>query len=679
MKQQEPKRRREPESGVSRRQFIGGAGVALAGAMSGLALTACADQASATPGVVPYHESIRWDAEYDAVIVGFGLAGASAAVAADEAGAGKLLIVEKAPYGEEGGNSKVCEQYCLLWDDEESGVKYMTGMSEKFASASPEVIRFMAKGGMENKAWLAGLGVGELTMILDQKRVLSWKAIAGGSRGEIGAIDYEIGEWVVFRDDGSVAFGEYPVLPNGEWNTFAYWSGLGGPDHEEKRLWKAMRKQVVDHAENIDVWLESPAVALIQDPVSKTIFGVQVNRKGETVNVRALNGVALTCGSYEANREMVETFAQRAETYPVGPLHNTGDGLVMGMAAGAEMWHMNALSGPWLLPKMPTIDRCYFLGTMRNRWLQGRECIHVDSRGKRFEAEHGWHKHGHMRVGDTMQNQQHPHQAWAIFNEEADQDASVEKIDASLVFSAESPEKLAELIGLDPAALAKTVSDYNGYCATGIDREYNRDARTMQALDASRLRAVRLYSCIVNAQAGPRRNTSCEVVDTKGNPIPGLYSAGELGSFWAGAYECGGNVAECLYTGRTAGEQLVTRTELPEAVTYTKIESSPALTGNDILEVEEGGSDVTLGANEYLGVAEGMHGSVKVKVKYVNGTIENVEVIEQYETPELTEKVWSDMPAAMVAANSVEVDTIGGATVSSHALIAAVTDAIAQA
>jgi fumarate reductase flavoprotein subunit len=74
-----------------------------------------------------------------------------------------------------------------------------------------------------------------------------------------------------------------------------------------------------------------------------------------------------------------------------------------------------------------------------------------------------------------------------------------------------------------------------------------------------------------------------------------------------------------------------------------------------------------------------MHGSVKVKVKYANGTIESVEVLEQYETPELTEKVWSDMPAAMVAANSVEVDTIGGATVSSHALISAVTDAIAQA
>jgi uncharacterized protein with FMN-binding domain len=667
-------------SGVSRRQFLGSAGALFATALGGTALSACTTTAKGvSAGLVPYHESIVWDAEYDAVVVGFGLAGATTAVVAADSGAGKVLLLEKAPYGEEGGNSKVCEQYCLSWDSVEAGVKYMTAMSEGFASATPELIEFMAQGGYENLEFVRSLGLGEIENVLDTSTARS-RGKFEETLGPVIYADYEIGEWAVQRDDGSISFGEYPVLPDGTWsNGLSYWGQLGGKDNEEKRLWKGMRQQVIDRADTIDVWLESPATALIQDPQTKTILGVQVNRKGTVVCVRALNGVALTCASYEANKALVETFAQRGETYPIGSLHNTGDGLIMAMSAGAEMWHMNALSGPWLLPKMPDADRCYFFGKMRNRWLAGAECIHVDSRAKRFGAEHGWHKHGHLRVGDTMQSQQLPQQAWGIYNIEADLLGDVSKIDQSLVFAASSPEELAEQIGLDPATLAKTIADYNEYCQSGLDREFLRDPRTLAPLDTGKLQAVRLYPCIVNSQAGPRRNAKCEVLDPEGNPIPGLYSAGELGSFWAGVYECGGNVAECLYTGRAAGAGLTAKKDIPEAVAYTKVESDPSLSGNDLIEAEQGASQVTLGENEYLGTAEGLHGPVRVKVRYREGALENIEIVEQHETPELTKQVWSGMPVAMVTANSTNVDTVSGATTSSHALIKAVEDAISQA
>jgi len=670
---------RQNESGLSRRHFLGGVGVALAGVAGSLALSACSETAEGETGVVSYTDSIKWDAEYDAVVVGFGVAGAAAAITAADAGVEKVLILEKAPYGEEGGNSKVAEQYCLSFRSEKDGVEYMTAMSEGFASASPEVINFMAKGGTENKAWVASLGLGEIESVLSTDREMTWDQMVAG-RGYLPTVDFALGEYFVERPNGTWSFGEYPVMPDGVFTEGrAYWGSLGGPDREEKRLWKGMRQLVVDRADKIDIWLESPAIALIQEPISKTILGVRVNRKGSEINVRALNGVALTCGSLEANKAMLETFAQRGETYPVGTTHNTGDGIIMGMAAGAEMWHMSSLSGPWLLPKIPNVDRCYWFNSMRHRFLAGAECIHVDSRGKRFGAEQGWHKHGHVRVGDTMQNQQTPREVWAIFNDQADTLGNVPMIDPSLVFSASSPEELAQKIGIDAGAFAKTISDYNTYCASGSDVEFNRDARTMAALDTTTLRAVRLYSCVVNSQAGPRRNISCEVITPDGTPIPGLYSAGELGSFWAGVYECGGNIAECLYTGRTAGQGLTTKVQLPEIVVYTKAESNPVISGNDVVDIEAGAMNVTLGPDEYLGVAEGLHGSVIVKVKYVNGTIESVVVVEQYETPELTVKVWSDMPTAMVAANSAEVDTISGATVSSHALIAAVEDAISQA
>ncbi|MDR2957458.1 MAG: FAD-binding protein [Coriobacteriales bacterium] len=671
------------ETGLSRRQFLGGAGIALTGALAGAAgasLVGCSETADTQEaGVVAYHESIKWDAEYDAVVVGFGLAGAAAAVSAAEAGVKRILLLEKAPYGEEGGNSKVCEQYCLAWDNEKDGTEYMIAMSQGMPSATPEIIQFMAKGGAENKDWLLSLGVGELMTVLNpgNRRPMDFWV---DRWGEVILADYEIGEYLCHRDDGTASFGEYPILPDGTWNDGrSYWTSLDGPDNHEKRLWKGMRKQVVDRADTIDIWMESPAVSLIQDPVSKTVLGVVVDRMGDKVNVRALNGVALTTGSMEANMAMLGALAQRYETYPIGSVYNTGDGVIMGMSAGAEMWHMTGLSGPWLLPKLPEEDRCYFSGTMRYRWLQGGECIHIDSRGKRFAAEHGNHKHGHLRVGDTMQNQQLPNQMWAIFNIVADTDNQVPKIDHSLVITAASAEELAAKIGIDAATLSKTVADYNSYCASGVDLEFLRDARTLKALDTANLCAVRLYPAIVNSQAGPRRNIKCEVLDTLGNPIPGLYSAGELGSFWAGAYEAGGNIAECLYTGRAVGVSLAEKTPLPKGIVYEKIESNPNLTGNDLLAIEQGGTQVVLGSNEYLGVGEGLHGFVKVKVKYIDGKIISIDIVEHHETAGITDLVWSDMPKAIVTANSAEVDVVSGATISSHALIEAVMDAISQA
>ena len=668
------------EKKLSRRQFVAGAGVALTGALAGATLAACTED---TPvignGVVAYHESIRWDAEYDAVVVGFGFAGAATSITAADAGVEKILLLEKAPYGMEGGNSMVCEQYCLAWENEQDGIEYMTAMSQGMSSATPEVISFMAKGGAENKEWLASLGVGEMKTVLSTAARLP-KEFWTDRFGDIATADYEVGEYLTYREDGTASFGEYPILPDGSWNEGrSFWTQLEGADNHEKRLWKAMRKQVVDRADKIDIWMESPAVALIQDPATKTVLGVVVDRKGELVNVRALNGIALTSGSIEANKAMLETFAQRGETYPIGPTYNTGDGVIFGMSAGAELWHMGGLSGPWLLPMVPGENRCYFSGTMRYRWLQGAECIHVDSRGKRFAAEHGNHKHGHLRVGDTMQNQQLPHQIWAVFNIEADTDEQVPKIDQSLVLSAESPEALAGLMGISPDALSQTIDDYNSYCQAGVDLEFLRDPRTMKPLDSGALCAVRLYPAIVNSQAGPKRNTACEVLDTEGKAIPGLYSAGELGSFWAGAYEAGGNVAECLYTGRAAGAGLTTKTPVPEGMVYEKVESNPSLSGNDLLAAESGGEQVVLGPDEYLGVGEGMHAAVKVKVKYVDGKIVSIEVIEQHETVGMTDRVWSDLPPAMVAANSADVDIISGATISSHALIEAVEDAISQA
>jgi succinate dehydrogenase/fumarate reductase flavoprotein subunit len=65
---------------------------------------------------------------------------------------------------------------------------------------------------------------------------------------------------------------------------------------------------------------------------------------------------------------------------------------------------------------------------------------------------------------------------------------------------------------------------------------------------------MELVPTFTNTQGGPRRNRLAQVLDTKGNPIPRLYSAGEMGSIFSWLYQGSGNLGECIVFGRIAGE-----------------------------------------------------------------------------------------------------------------------------
>ena len=81
---------------------------------------------------------------------------------------------------------------------------------------------------------------------------------------------------------------------------------------------------------------------------------------------------------------------------------------------------------------------------------------------------------------------------------------------------------------------------------------------------------------------------------------------------------------------------------------------------------------------EYEGVGTGMGGDVKVKVTVADGKIASVEVLEHAETEGVCEPAIEGVPAAIEAANSTEVDTVSGATVTSNAIIEAVNNALSK-
>lgn len=651
--------------GISRRNFLMGAGALSLGAAS-LGLSGCGSAQPKGGGgseavLVDYSGTVSWDAEYDVVVVGFGGAGAVSSISAADEGA-KVLLLEKAPLGDEGGNTRYCEQAILWFDDYDGGIEFMKSMTAGFETATDEIIDYMVRGSIDNKDWLLSIG-----------------ADAVGSpktAQEYGfSLEGEFGNWL--SDDAS-SFAEYPerIMPGGN---HAHVVNVGGEsDNGRKLYWKLVRENVVDRKDSIDVWFEAPALELIQDPFTKTVLGVKARRDGRDINVRARNGVVLSCGSYEASSDKYENYAGLPAAYPMGSLYNTGDGIDMAIAVGANLWHMAALSGPWLAPKYSDQDRTYFLG-MSQRFTNSGNCIYVGGDGTRFVAESGWQKHGHIKYSGTWKSQICPDVMYAVFDQTGMDSGGKgpTTIDSSLIVSADTIEELAEKIAIDSSALRDTVTRYNGYVDAGKDEQFDRHPDTLAKVETAPYYAVRLYPGCVNCQGGPRRNVECEVLDMSGDPIPHLYSAGELGSFWTDVYDGGGNIAETMYTGRTAGRNAAMLKDELVPVEVKTVDSELKEFGNDI--TEDVTHDVSLGENEYVGVGQGLHGDIKVKVKVDSGKVAAVEVLEQHETDGITDEVWVNMPDMMVSEGVAEVDTVSGATIASNGLIDAVNDALSQA
>ena len=103
----------------------------------------------------------------------------------------------------------------------------------------------------------------------------------------------------------------------------------------------ASLRRVVASRERIRVRYGSPAVRLIQDETGR-VTGVRV---GDGSVVRARRGVVLTCGGYEWNDEIKINALKASPMYFYGNPGNTGDGIRMAQAVGADLWHMNQMIG----------------------------------------------------------------------------------------------------------------------------------------------------------------------------------------------------------------------------------------------------------------------------------------------------------------------------------------------
>jgi len=509
-----------PDHQVSRRRFLRNAAIAAPGIAAAKISSAAAQSSAGIPR--------KWDKEADVVVIGSGFAGLSTALTVKDAGA-KALVLEKMPRNHEGGNSRVSGNMWWTPTNLPEALQYMDALSNGLTDK--ESIRALAEEMLRLNEWLEKLGVKPTRLGMFQP--------------------------------------EHPELPGS--GCVRTWSNNGAGDG---KLWVPIRERV--EKRGIEMLYETPAKDLIISPATREIIGVRASSGGKMMSIKARRGVVLACGGFEFDFEMQKQFLPGWPTYGRGTPGNTGDGIRMAQKAGAALWHMNnslAGIGCMIVPE--------FAPVMIPAAIPGSGFIYVDKTGKRFmnELRENRHGFGHKEnllyfdgvIGDFTRIP-----CFGIFDEstrvrgpiisagwkfgwfgwfgnyQASRD-NTKEIEKGWILKADTLAELAGKLEIKAPDLEASLARYNGHCKNQTDLDFARPPRTLVPLEKPPFYCIKLYPATFNTQGGPRRNPKCQVVDPDSQPIPRLYSAGELGSFWGWMYNGGGNNAEALCTGQIAG------------------------------------------------------------------------------------------------------------------------------
>jgi len=483
-----------------------------------------------------------FDEVVDVVAIGYGFAGACAAITAHDGGA-SVIILEKMPHG--GGNSRVSagQGFVALPGDQaiQDLVNWLDAMC--LQTTPRDVLEAFARGTRDLPPFLRSLG-GEFSV--PKTKMLTGRypsAVKGPNFPEIATTR--------------------PMFDK---------RCLEGPDDvpPSRRLWELFSKAVAGRG--INVRYQTPATDLIRDD-NGSIVGVSAAAGGKTIRIGARKGVVMSCGGFIANPAMRWDYAAPKPLKFAGNPGNTGDGIGMAIRAGADLWHMTRTS-TFIGFQSPDYEAAFCI------FFPGPGFIWVDKYGRRYIDETSVELHDFDRVfgyidPDKVEFPRIP--TWGIFDEETrnggaltwpiagynretyrwSDDNSVE-LEKGWIRRAETIEALAEITNIDERTLTETLGRYNSGCASGIDPEFGRPGETLKTLEPPYY-AIELHPVALNTQGGAKRDAAARVIDTRGQPIPGLYSAGEFGSIWGHLYPGGGNITEAMVFGRIAGQSILAR------------------------------------------------------------------------------------------------------------------------
>lgn len=335
----------------------------------------------------------------------------------------------------------------------------------------------------------------------------------------------------------------------------------------------ALLKACLDRG--IEPVLNARADKLVAD--ERRVGGVRFETTDGPLEVEA-GAVVVATGGFEWNDDLVRTFLRGPMTGPAGAPTNTGDGLVMAMDAGARLGNMR---NAWWVPvaRVPG-EEAWGAPSVHLILLERTRpgSILVNGHGRRFANEAGNYNalggafHAFDPAAFTYPNQP----CWLVFDHAHKQRYDVAGFRAGnevpdWMPTGDTPEALAEAIGVDPAALAATIARFNEHAAKGTDPDFGRGESAYDTFNGDRTlpgvqatlgplatppyHAIRIESGALGTNGGPKTDTRGRVIALDGGVIAGLYAAGNVmaaptGMVYGGA---GGTLGPAITFGWIAG------------------------------------------------------------------------------------------------------------------------------
>jgi tricarballylate dehydrogenase len=480
---------------------------------------------------------------YDLVVVGAGNAALCAAISAREEGA-EVLVLEKGPEHKKGGNSFFTDGAIRVAYHNLADIrKVVTDLSEEEAEAivmpdyneddyyqdimrvtngesQPDLAKQLVDRSFETLVWMKGHGV-EFELNYDNQS---------------------------YKKDGKRQFwGGLPVRTKNK--------GIG------------LMKQLFSRAEKlgIEIWYETAAVELVKR--GDKINGVVVQQGDERMTVES-TGVILACGSFEANKKLRSEYIGKEWEAAIvrGTEYNTGDGISMAVAAGAEKFGeysgCHSIGTDYHAPKVGDFNKPGDIFKKHSYPLS----IMLNKEGKRFVDEGAdFRNYTYAKYGREILKQP-GHVAYQIYDSQVRPLLRKEyDLEEATWFKGETLDELVNQLSVNKQQFLQTIEDYN---AAVQDGEYNpteKDGKKTVGLTPEKTNwALKIeegpfyafpVTCgITFSFGGLRVNSSGEVLNKDDKPLSGLFAAGEMvGGIFYHNYPGGSGLMSGAVYGKLAG------------------------------------------------------------------------------------------------------------------------------
>ena len=471
----------------------------------------------------------HWDIDTDVAIIGFGGAGASAAIEAADAGS-KVCIFELASAS--GGSTALSsaeiymggnggtpvQKACGYHDDTENMVNYLKACFGN--QADDEKIRHYCENSIGHYNWLTGHGVPFKLSELKERAIMALTddclLFTGNEKGlPLYRTRHPRSPWSQFRGRGRQR------RPATDEN-----SDRGGHCPRGRRALRQPRTHTIVNDDG-------------------DVEGVVVRIDQQEKTVRARKGVILCAGGFCMNEDMVKKYAPTFDCglIPIGNPGDTGSGILMGLGVGAGTSNMHECFVS--LPYYPPASLTYG--------------ILVNDKAQRFINEDCYHG----RVGyNALIAQRNSSRIYFITDVEGYGDyEKMSYLGATVAGTGDSIAELEQELDLPESSLQHTVNTYNQHAEAGTDPYFHKHEAWLRpikppyvALDCTLGRGP-FYPFFT--LGGLDTLPTGEVLTPERNVIKGLFAAGRTTAGiprTAAGYASGMSVGDVTYFGRMAGK-----------------------------------------------------------------------------------------------------------------------------